>query len=123
MRDMGAFGAAMDRLSAAFNRPTSQAVKDAYRDALNGLTDDEFRCAVAEALTSADRWPVPKVLLSLGLKERGRMQGLHHTRHDDGAHCPRCGGLPRWTKTRMHLFHREGCDQVHLNFTRAWESN
>lgn len=123
MRDIPVFSQRMDRLAAAFNRPTSQATKDAYRDALGGLSDDEFGAACSKALTACDRWPVPKVLLAFALEERGRLRAMQEgpNRTSNGPHCQHCGGLPRWTTKRMHLFHRQGCPLELRNADHEWD--
>ena len=96
MRDRPAFTSAMKRLAAAFNRPPAGDVLDAYWGALSGVSDDEFASAVCEALTSCERWPVPKVLLALALQERARLRPKIMGDGPGGTTCPCCGAPPLW---------------------------
>ena len=123
---------ALDRLSAAFNRPPSLAVHDAYKEALAGLSDDEFTWATEKALTSCDRWPVPKVLLGFALEERGRIRHRFtiHGGQNDLPQCSECGAVPSWHKywtpkakevvERMVVRHGTGRQCERLNFGREF---
>jgi hypothetical protein len=125
-------GRALDRLAAAFNRPPSVAVHDAYKEALAGLSDDEFTFAAEKALTSCDRWPVPKVLLGFALEERSRVRHRFRPAGDDGhlPMCPECGAVPGWHKyrtpkapsvvERMVVRHGTGRQCERLNDGREW---
>ncbi len=72
MTDYPAFKVLMGQLCAAWNRPESPTLLDAYWTTLNkkGVSDLELVRAVAQVLAESEKWPAPAALIGVALRYR-----------------------------------------------------
>jgi len=60
------FRVGLHALAVAFNREMSEDLRDVYREALGGMSNDQFRGAVREVILAERFFPPPALLLGYG---------------------------------------------------------
>lgn len=76
MIDDQVFRVGLHALAVAFNREMSEDLRDVYREALGGMSNDQFRSAVREVILAERFFPPPAVLLGYGRDAASASQPL-----------------------------------------------